>query len=177
MRSFLPRRLILSSQVGRGTPPEGGLGVRLAVWSGCKLEGTGQQVGKLANFQTVSKGKLTHGAGEQAWAQQLTTQEVTPVSSELEGLKGHVSLQREEVEAQTHLGTSPSTELKPGSPSAAWGHAVSPPHQDPSLPSPSLTSGSRYKQISGMSWIAFISLFLFILNVKYAKTHIGFLDA
>lgn len=29
------------------------------------------------------------------------------MSSELEGLKGHVSLQREEVEAQTHLGTFP----------------------------------------------------------------------
>lgn len=46
------------------------------------------------------------GAGEQGWAQQLRTA-VTPVSSELEGLEGHVSLQRGEVEAQTLLGTSP----------------------------------------------------------------------
>lgn len=31
-------------------------------------------------------------------------QEVTPLFSEVEGLKGHVSLQREEMETQTHPG-------------------------------------------------------------------------
>lgn len=77
----------LSSQVGRGTPQKGALGVRLAVWFGYKLEGTRQQVRKLANLQRVSQEKPTHGAGEQSWAQRLRTQEVTPVSSELEGLK------------------------------------------------------------------------------------------
>ena len=50
------------------------------------------------------------------------------------GLKDHVSSQREEVEGQTHLGTSPYTELKSGNTSTAWRHALSPPHQDPSLP-------------------------------------------
>lgn len=81
-----------------GAPPEGGLGGRFALWSGCELEGTGQQVGNWPIYRA--------GAGEQGWAQQLRTA-VTPVSSELEGLEGHVSLQRGEVEAQTLLGTSP----------------------------------------------------------------------
>ena len=58
--------------------------------------------GDIGKFAESEQGKPTRRAGEQGWAQQLLTQEVTPVSSELEGLKGHVSLQREEVEAQAH---------------------------------------------------------------------------
>lgn len=84
----LPRRLILMKPNGKGLESE----PCSVVW--LHDRGDGQQVG---NWRTRP-------------VQPHARQEVTPVFSELEGLKGHVSLQREEIETQTHPG-HPSTDI------------------------------------------------------------------
>lgn len=92
--------------------------------------------GDIGKFAELTRGSPHMGLQSRAGpSSSLHRKLVTPVSSELDGIKGYVSSQREEVEAQIHLGPSPQTELKP----LHSLETVSPSHQDLSLPSPSLT--------------------------------------
>ena len=143
MRSVLLRR----KPSGRGRPPGGVWGVRPALWSGCRLQGAGWQVGDWQIQRERARGS-PHArvcAGVQGQTQPPIRQEVALVSSELEGLTGHVPLQRREVKAQTHPGHLSTDRAQARKPlQGLEAHSpFSPSHLDPSLPSPSPTSGSH----------------------------------
>lgn len=114
--------------------------MRPALWSGCRSEGTGWQMG-IGKCGEKEHGETRMCAGEQGRAQ-LQARQAVPIFLELEALKGHMSLQREEVETQAHPGHLSTDIAQAGRPPGPRGMACLF-YPLRTLPSASLASGGH----------------------------------